>query len=137
MVNTTEAILEKAEIDYMATPYTTPWITALLPKQTIGAYVLISHGQPIYVGRSDSCLRTRLLNHEHRSKGSHVIWEIKKSSLEAYHQECFWYQALKQKLINQIAPALPSGIHSISPFLKCDCEELSYKLISERIITMK
>ncbi|WP_318476516.1 hypothetical protein [Photobacterium leiognathi] len=103
--------------DHTPIPLDSEWISSLIPKRTIGAYLLLAQTEVIYVGRSDHCLRTRLLNHNHRDKASHVIWIIASSALRAYHQECYWYQCYQGDVINKIEPASPKDHPIKSPFL--------------------
>ncbi len=90
----------------------------LINPNKSGAYILgtIDDGsfQPKYVGRSDSCLLTRILNHNHREKVTHVEWEIWSSPKKSYDRECSLYHNLLEQesleIFNEIHPASPLGL---------------------------
>jgi hypothetical protein len=75
-------------------------LRSLIPRNTIGVYVLGNyyHGRfdPLYVGRSDTCLLTRLLSHNHRGRATHVVWRVTRSQRQAYYQECCLYHTYEQ-----------------------------------------
>jgi len=103
--------IEFVEHESVAIPYDAAWINEMIPANTLGAYILLEETKPIYIGRSDTCLKRRLLKHNHRSKATHLIWQIAKSPLQAYQFESYWYQwAIEHGgFINQISPAKPSS----------------------------
>jgi hypothetical protein len=111
-------------IAFRADPKT---VGALIPEDTIGAYVLFDGDRPVYVGRSDGCLRKRLMRHEHLPKATHVMWASRSTPLRAYHLEASWYheiQALSSAAINKIHPAQPKGGPNIvCPFCGHDYEK--------------
>ena len=88
-----------------------------------GAYVLgklvESTFVPTYVGRSDSCLRTRLSKHELLGdpRATHVVWRETGSPRAAYNYECTLYHthAEDHSLINEIHPAAPKESGLICP----------------------
>lgn len=92
-------------------------IRALVPQNTCGTYLLLRGEIPIYVGRSDACLRTRLACHNHRLRATHVLWEIARTPRCAYMLEAYWFHHHDLEL-NQIHPASPAGQSIICPF--CD-----------------
>lgn len=98
-------------------PFDNFWLNQLIPKNIAGAYLLINNGLTIYVGRSDTCLFTRLTKHEHKVKATHVVWKVASSPIHAYHQECYWYAHFKGVTLNQIEPARPIKQLGRSPFL--------------------
>jgi len=59
----------------MAVPAHPRWIRPLIPHAVVGAYMFFLGEEPVYIGRSDVCLRTRLLGHELLGTSSHVLWE--------------------------------------------------------------
>lgn len=63
----------------------------VIPKGRIGTYILLNKGTPIYVGRSDHCLLSRLLKREHICEATHVVWEPCKSRRQAFAIESAWY----------------------------------------------
>lgn len=58
-------------------PYTEGMVRLVVPPATIGAYLLLrdegGRAVPMYVGRSDTDLRRRLLEHPYRTLDSFVI----------------------------------------------------------------
>ncbi|MCV6620117.1 MAG: hypothetical protein OIF51_00015 [Cellvibrionaceae bacterium] len=103
--------IEFIEHDSVAIPLCTEWISELIPNGIPGAYVLYKDEQPIYVGRSDTCLKRRLLSHDYRTLATHATWQIANNPEQAYHYECFWYDWAKEKpgFLNQISPARPKA----------------------------
>ena len=95
-------------------------IQALIPMGTIGTYLLLCSRTPIYVGRSDRCLRTRLSGHSLLSVATHFVWEPAPAPINAFLLEAFWYHRLagRPNVLNVIHPAMPSGRTVACPF--CD-----------------
>lgn len=101
---------------------TASYIRLFVPKRTIGVYMLLSNKIPVYVGRSDTCSRTRLLNHPLLPTTTHIAWEPCRDQLQAFRMEAAWFHALESsKLLNQIHPARPSGNSEKCPF--CDTRD--------------
>lgn len=93
-------------------------LRAVIPRWTIGTYVLLEHYKPIYVGRSDICLLARLCFHEHSKKCTHVVWEPKSSAYKAYLLESHLYHQFltDNGLQNKVHPACPWDHHDACPF---------------------
>lgn len=91
-------------------------IRAMLPRRVPGTYLLLAGTTPVYVGRSDVCLRTRLSRHNHLSKASHVLWEPARTPGEAFALEAFWFHRHHKSLINKAHPAPPRGSRMPCPF---------------------
>jgi hypothetical protein len=93
-------------------------IQALISVDLIGAYILLRDGHPIYIGRSDTCLRSRLINHGLLTACEHVVWQICASPQLAFHQEaaCFHELSGTPGCLNRIHPARPWGQRSGCPF---------------------
>ncbi|NUB11405.1 hypothetical protein GAY28_01015 [Azospirillum brasilense] len=106
-----------------AIPATLAWIGPLVPGGVIGAYMLLTGDKPLYVGRSDSCLRNRLVTHELLPLASHVVWHACHSPRQAYHLEAFWYDRLKAEgqLLNRVHPAKPGFSNELCPY--CELAE--------------
>ncbi len=111
--------VEFSPVEAIAIPAKCKWIRSMLPLKTTGAYLLVSKNVPFYTGRSDSCLLTRLCNHEYLDRASHIVWEVCNSDIRAYHQECYWYKKYHKNsdFLNRIEPARPKGDMLRSPFL--------------------
>jgi hypothetical protein len=71
-----------------------------------------------YVGRSDTCLQTRLLKHNHRYKFEYFIFRYAASIEESYQIECqFWHTSQgQQDLLNIRHPASPLGSNLSCPY---------------------
>lgn len=95
-------------------------LRSLIPKDKIGVYVLgnisLSRFYPIYIGRSDKCLLTRLLTHNYKDKATHVAWRLTSSIRQAFYQECCLYHTYEEQgFLNDIHPASPKGSRLICP----------------------
>lgn len=101
-----------------------PWaVRVLIPPAVIGAYLL---GEPSlagrfvfqYVGRSDTDLRRRLL--EHWKLGTALYFRAIpcRDAAEAFKTECFLWHALKDDLPlrNVLHPDSPNGRESHCPY---------------------
>jgi hypothetical protein len=83
-------------------------VKALLPAGLPGAYLLLDRtGHPIYVGRSDLCLRSRLLRHPLRGTASHFAAAAADGARGAFMLESYWWHRYRQQgeLLNLIHPA--------------------------------
>jgi hypothetical protein len=112
---------EQARFAFVATPAV---LRALVAQGKPGAYTLLQMGLPIYVGRSDHCLQTRLVGHPLLPVATHVAWQTCSSPLEAYRLESAWFHQLRAapSLINKIHPARPAGADFNCPFCSTgDC----------------
>ncbi len=108
-----------ARLAFRMTPRT---IRALIPVATPGTYLLLSGRVPVYVGRSDRCLQTRLAAHNHLHTVSHVVWEPARDQWAAFCLEAWWWHQHKDSLINKIHPAVPNG-RGPCPF--CDAQTVA------------
>jgi hypothetical protein len=108
----------------MSFPLADGWIRGLLPPGTLGAYVLLAGSQPLYVGRSDTCLASRLRAHELGDVATHVAWKICLSTGSAFHAESHWYHCLGRhwQLMNRVHPARPWGWRGPCPFCGTELE---------------
>lgn len=78
-----------------------------------GAYAL-GHAGPDgflvgYVGRSDTCLRSRLLSHNYLWHFEYFLFRYAANSEAAFHLECEFWHAYRKQLCNVIHPAVPTG----------------------------
>ncbi|MFN6513016.1 MAG: hypothetical protein RMY29_000770 [Nostoc sp. CreGUA01] len=110
-------------------------LRSLIPKDKIGVYVLgnigLSRFYPIYIGRSDICLLTRLLTHNYRDKATHVTWRLTSSIKQAFYQECCLYHTYEeQNFLNDVHPASPKGSRLICPV--CSYTEVDIQSFKER-----
>lgn len=100
-------------------------VRAFVPPDKPGVYMLLRMGVPFYVGRSDSCVQTRLAGHSLLPLATHVAWEPCTSPLHAYRLESAWFHNLRMstELNNQIHPARPAGERHSCPFCSTgDCQ---------------
>ncbi len=107
-------------------------IRALIGPRVVGVYLLLQRHQPVYVGRSDRCLRSRLGRHPLLGHSTHVVWQPFGRPEQAYFTECAWYHELKEsgRSLNQIHPARPWGASNLScpHCLKTDAAALAFSL---------
>lgn len=99
-------------------------VRAMVPIRTQGAYLLLSGENPLYIGRSDHCVRSRLTGHPLLGIATHFLWEPCNSSVRAFCLEAFWYHRLAGELggLNLIHPASPTGSGLSCPFCSMDDE---------------
>jgi Zn finger protein HypA/HybF involved in hydrogenase expression len=108
-----------------------PWlIRALIPVSYIGTYKLFRLGEtePIYVGRSDTCLRNRLLRHTQANRADYFDYDIQWTLEKCFIAECSAYHALLGKTDNLIHPAQPHGLNLKCPF----CRSTFYQIRQNR-----
>lgn len=99
-----------------------PWlIRALIPPKQVGSYILYRAGEPIYVGRSDTDLQHRLLQHAATSAGDYFRYDVHPSASHAFQAECSLYHAIEGPLTNRIHPDAPD-------YLDIDCSFCSSSL---------
>lgn len=93
-------------------------LRATIPSGTPGTYCLVADDEPIYVGRSDNCVLTRLLGHPLADEATHFIWEPSRGPWDAFRLESFWWHRMEHfgSLRNAIHPARPAGTTRRCPF---------------------
>jgi len=85
-----------------------PWLVrALIPADQVGSYILYRASAPIYVGRSDTDLRRRLLQHAAAGTGEYFRYDVHPSPSHAFWAECSLYHAIDGPLTNHIHPDAP------------------------------
>lgn len=86
-----------------------PWLVrALIPPQRIGTYVLYTaRGRPLYIGRSDTDIRRRLLWHCSNRSGAYFTYDVHPSPASAYDVECALFHLLAAQVSNRIHPDRP------------------------------
>ncbi|MFJ6522575.1 GIY-YIG nuclease family protein [Streptomyces filamentosus] len=95
----------------------TPWVVrALIPEGYIGTYVLYRHGAPHYIGRSDTCVRRRLLKHCASARGEYFTYDVHFSADQAFTAECSLFHALRPQLTNILHPDRPNFSQAICLF---------------------
>lgn len=122
-----EFVLDRPkQLAFAANP---PAIRAFIPAATAGVYMLLRDGEAFYVGRSDSCVQSRLAGHALLGQASHVAWEPCASPLHAYRLESALFHALAPALVNRIHPARPVGWVHQCPFCGTrDCQALAHAM---------
>lgn len=96
-------------------------IRATVPPDRMGVYLLLDRGRPAYVGRSDHCVRTRLLAHPLRQQGTHFVWQPTTTAHHAFVLEAAWFHHLRaspEPSWNEIHPARPDGRGAPLPVLQ-------------------
>jgi hypothetical protein len=93
-------------------------LRAFIPAQVPGTYLLMRGAEPVYVGRSDTCILRRLCTHEHATDATHVVWEPSSSPERAFRLEAAMFHTLgpTARLLNRRHPAKPAGYTQHCPF---------------------
>lgn len=98
-------------------------IRSVVQKHRPGVYILgdESNGEFVfqYVGRSDQCLQTRLLNHGLLYSCPYFIFSYTDTAKEAFELESKWWHDCKNNgihLLNMIHPDSPSGALFACPY---------------------
>ncbi len=94
-----------------------PWVVrALIPTRVIGTYVLYIQGKANYIGRSDTCIRRRLLHHCGTARGEYFTYDVHASPEQAFAGECSLFHALRRQLTNIRHPDRPDFTQTVCPF---------------------
>jgi len=104
-----------------------PWLVrSLIPVDYIGTYSLyrVTGKEPIYVGRSDTCLRNRLLRHAYTKKGDYFDYDIQWTLEKCFIAECSAYHAWFCQIDNLIHPAPPKGLDIKCPFCRSTFDQI-------------
>ena len=82
-------------------------IRGTVPRGALGAYCIYRGRVPVYVGRSDRCVRARLLAHAASRRGTHFVWEVAPTARAAFVLESLWYHRLldRKEATNLVHPA--------------------------------
>lgn len=110
-----------------------PWIVrALIPVDYIGTYTLyrFRKEEPSYIGRSDTCLRNRLLAHAHTKRADYFDYDIQWTIEKCFIAECSAYHALLNKSENLIHPSMPKGLQIECPFCHSNFEQMRKDMLS-------
>ncbi len=87
-----------------------PWLVrAVIPQGKIGVYVLYISGKPVYAGRSDEDLRSRLVAHASVKRAEYFGFGLYSDASRAFDIECALFHALEPCTTNLIHPASPKG----------------------------
>lgn len=82
-----------------------PWLVrALIPEGLPGTYVLWEVSNPFYVGRSDTSLQRRLLEHALNWPVAYFTFDIAQTPGLAFDMECSLFHALGEQTINRRHP---------------------------------
>jgi hypothetical protein len=97
------------ETGWALVPAVEALLSSTIPARTVGVYLLCANRQLIYAGRSDHCLRRRLVWHEHLPHARVIRWRACRGPQGAYVLEKQWYHRLlgRPGVLNRIEPALP------------------------------
>ncbi len=110
--------LSESELKRYAFRFDSNVVRAMLPAGVIGAYLLLRRNAPVYIGRSDHCLRSRLANHPMLGRATHVAWEPCRGPFQAFCLEAFWYHRILtlDQHKNLVHPARPAHDERGCPF---------------------
>ena len=85
-----------------------------------GTYVLGNDKNgfvPGYIGRSETCLQTRLATHNKLYEFDYFLFRYAENTVDAFFQECeFWHACQELVMSNRIHPAAPHGSCLECPF---------------------
>lgn len=125
----TDICLQSIAFERFAFRFTPEVVRGLIPNNLVGVYLLFHQGEPVYVGRSDNCLRTRLANHPLIGQASYFTYEICHNRLRAFYLEAYWFHQLQeftsQRLLNSIHPGKPANCSQTCPF----CNSKDFKAL--------
>lgn len=108
-----------------------PWLVrALIPPEQVGSYILYRAAVPVYVGRSDSDLRRRLLQHTGAGTAEYFSYDIHPSPWQAFQAECSLYHATIGQLTNRVHPRAPTSVATVCPF----CGNELHQLLDSRLV---
>ena len=100
-------------------PHAISLVSSIVPTQSPGVYVLSRNGRTAhYVGRSDTCLATRLASSARAEKYTHFWYGFTSSPMQAYHAECELYHSYSP-VDNANHPAVPIGTQWRCPLATC------------------
>lgn len=107
--NSVPVTLERSRARRLAFPLIPATVRAIVPARAIGAYLLLQGDRPVYVGRSDRCVRARLAAHPLLHIATHFIWEPCSRPLAAFFLESLWFHRLsgQSAVLNLAHPASP------------------------------
>lgn len=110
-----------------------PWLVrALIPPGQIGTYELFRDRQLTYVGRSDTDLRRRLIQHSRAHRAEFFTFDIHRSTQNAFEAECCLFHGADHVLTNQIHPAAPRHTAHRCPF----CRHIVTPTLSNRLAAL-
>ncbi|MGY5281444.1 GIY-YIG nuclease family protein [Nocardia abscessus] len=86
-----------------------PWlIRTLIPEHHIGTYLLYNDtADLVYVGRSDTDIRRRLIRHSIDCRGEYFTYDIHNSVTSAFDVECALFHLHAGRLSNRLHPDKP------------------------------
>jgi hypothetical protein len=118
MVQGQEVIVIADEFHRLGFKFEPEVVRATVPPAVVGTYCLFSGAEPIYVGRSDHCLRTRLTHHPYGMKATHFMWEPCTTPWSAFCLEAYWWHSLAStpSLRNAVHPGRPVSCGQPCPF---------------------
>lgn len=122
----TTPIIDLQVFSHFAVPADPAWIRSMIPDGVLGAYLLLRDSRPFYIGRSDSCLASRLVRHEFLSQASHLLWEVCRDPVRAFHCEAFLFDSSRglPGFLNRVHPARPVGYHGDCPFCSINVADI-------------
>jgi hypothetical protein len=91
-------------------------VRSLVPLGRPGTYRLIRDEAVVYLGRSDTDLRRRLLEHAIGRRGDYFTWQMHSSAPSAWTDECSQWHDLPRLAENLVHPARPDSSNDRCPF---------------------
>jgi len=99
----------------------------------MGTYLLFASGQtePVYIGRSDTNLRKRLLSHAKMGRADFFDYDVQWTLEKCFIAECSAYHALLGRTSNLIHPAQPYGLKIKCPFCRSTFDQIRRNRFSQ------
>ncbi len=103
-------------------PFTPSWVRQAVPIHAVGVYLLAKYEEGSlasgYVGRSDTCLRRRLVYHNLLGRFDYFTFKIATNAEQAFVEEAGWWHLLRNEdfLLNSIHPSVPKYGEMICPY---------------------
>ncbi|MFI7484068.1 hypothetical protein ACH9EU_16830 [Kocuria sp. M1R5S2] len=111
----------------------TPWLVrALVPERRIGTYALHRDGAVVYIGRSDTDLQRRLIQHATAHRAEYFTYDVHHSVQHAFEVESSMFHNLQGSLTNCIHPASPAATGAQCPF----CRHQVQLALTQRLSTL-
>lgn len=110
-----------------------PWLVrATIPPGLAGTYILHRAGGPIYVGRSDTDLQRRLIQHCGTRRGDYFSYDTHYSATAAFEVECSLYHSFRDSITNILHPDAPNFSNARCPFCVSQLEQVLASRINAR-----
>jgi hypothetical protein len=124
-------LIQESSASRLALRFRPRIVQAVVPARAIGAYLLLLGEHPLYIGRSDRCVRTRLCDHPLLWVATHFVWEPCRDAVAAFLLESLWFHRLAGEPggLNIVHPSTPAGSGMSCPFCMKGVVEIDLALM--------